>query len=175
MVLGHARSMKAIPGGKANNDKIDAQKIAVLRRGGMLPQAYGSPAARRATRDLLRRRRQLRRTRAELLAHLQNTNSPYHLPAMGKKMADKANRVGVAERCPEPAVQKSLAVDRALIGHDDARLRDGALAIGRTATHHTAAAGSGRSGLWCLRNNAAGQKYLARLEKNPGTGQALTV
>jgi hypothetical protein len=32
--------MKAIHGGKAKNDKSDAQKIAVLLRGGMLPQAY---------------------------------------------------------------------------------------------------------------------------------------
>ncbi len=39
-VLGHALSMKAIPGGKAKNDKIDAHKIAVLLRGGMFPQAY---------------------------------------------------------------------------------------------------------------------------------------
>jgi len=39
-VLGHALSMKAIHGGKAKNDKIDAQKIAVLLRGGMMPQAY---------------------------------------------------------------------------------------------------------------------------------------
>jgi hypothetical protein len=31
--------MKAIAGGKAKNDKIDAPKIAVLLRGGMLPQA----------------------------------------------------------------------------------------------------------------------------------------
>jgi len=38
-VLGHALSMKAIHGGKAKNDKIDAHKIAVLLRGGMLPQA----------------------------------------------------------------------------------------------------------------------------------------
>jgi transposase len=38
-VLGHALSMKAIHGGKANNDRIDAHKIAVLLRGGMLPQA----------------------------------------------------------------------------------------------------------------------------------------
>ena len=29
--------MKAIHGGKAKNDKIDAHKIAVLLRGGMLP------------------------------------------------------------------------------------------------------------------------------------------
>jgi transposase len=39
-VLGHALYMKAIHGGKAKNDKIDAQKIAVLLRGAMLPQAY---------------------------------------------------------------------------------------------------------------------------------------
>src|SRR5205809_3056303 len=39
-VLGHALYMKAIHGGKAKNDKIDAQKIAVLLRGGMIPQAY---------------------------------------------------------------------------------------------------------------------------------------
>jgi len=31
--------MKAIHGSKAKNDKIDAQKIAVLLRGGMFPQA----------------------------------------------------------------------------------------------------------------------------------------
>jgi transposase len=39
-VLGHALSMKAIHGGKAKHDTIDSQKIAALRRGGMLPQAY---------------------------------------------------------------------------------------------------------------------------------------
>jgi hypothetical protein len=40
-VLGHALSMKAIHGGKAKNDTIEAQKMAALLRGGMLPQAYG--------------------------------------------------------------------------------------------------------------------------------------
>ena len=34
-VLGHALYMKAIHGGKAKNDKIDSQKIAVLLRGGI--------------------------------------------------------------------------------------------------------------------------------------------
>ena len=84
-VLGHALSMKAIQGGKAKNDKIDAQKIAVLLRGGKLPQAYVYPAAMRATRDLLRRRMPLVRKRAELLAHVQNTNRQYNLPAMGRR------------------------------------------------------------------------------------------
>jgi len=43
--------MKAIHGGKAKNDRIDALKIATLLRGGMLPQAYAYPAGMRATRD----------------------------------------------------------------------------------------------------------------------------
>src|SRR5262245_20114652 len=94
LVLGHALSMKAIHGGKAQNDKIDSQNIAVLLRGGMLPQAYVYPAAMRATRDLLRRRLHLTRKRAELLAHIQNTNRQYHLPELGKKIAYKANRGG---------------------------------------------------------------------------------
>jgi hypothetical protein len=39
VVLGHALYLKAIHGGKAQNDRIDAQQIAALLRGGMLPQA----------------------------------------------------------------------------------------------------------------------------------------
>lgn len=50
-VLGHALYMKAIHGGKAKNDKIDADKIARLLRSTMLPQAYVYPATMRATRD----------------------------------------------------------------------------------------------------------------------------
>jgi transposase len=137
-VLGHALYMKAIHGGKAKNDKIDAQKIAVLLRGGRLPQAYVYPAGMRATRDLLRRRMHLMRKRAELLAHIQNTNSQYNLPEMGKKLAYKANRDGVAERFPDPAVQKSIEVDLALIGHYDQLLRDMELSILHTAKQHDA-------------------------------------
>lgn len=137
-VLGHALYMKAIHGGKAKNDKIDAHKIAVLLRGGMLPQAYVYPAEMRATRDLLRRRMHLARKRGELLAHVQNTNSQYNLPAIGKKIAYKANRDGVAERFADPAVQKSIEVDLALIGYYDALLRDVELSIVKTAKHHDA-------------------------------------
>jgi transposase len=116
--------MKAIHGGKAKNDKIDAHKIAVLLRGGMLPQAYVYPAERRATRDLLRRRMHLARKRGELLAHGHNTNSQSNLPALGHKLAYKTNRDGVAERVADPAVHKSLEVDLALIGAYDELLRD---------------------------------------------------
>jgi hypothetical protein len=72
-VLGYALSRKAIPGGKAKNAKMEAHKLAVLVRGGLVPQAYVYPAERRATRDLLRRRCHLARQRAELLGHIPNT------------------------------------------------------------------------------------------------------
>jgi hypothetical protein len=115
-ILGHALSMQALHGGKAKNETMDSQKIAVLLRGGMLPQASVSPAARRATRDLLRRRVPLTRKRAELLGHIPKTTSQDNVPEIGKKIASKANRDGVAERFPAPAVPKSIAGDLALIG-----------------------------------------------------------
>ena len=92
----------------------------------------------RATRDLLRRRLHLVRHRAERLTHVQPTNRQDHLPEIGQKSTDKANRDGVAERFPDPAVQKSLEVDLALMGHDDALLRDLELAIVTTAKPHDA-------------------------------------
>jgi transposase len=240
-VLGHALYMKAIHGGKAKNDKIDSQKIAVLLRGGMLPQAYVYPADMRATRDLLRRRMSLTRKRAELLGHVQNTNSQYNLPQIGKKLAYKANRTGVVERFSDPAVQKSVEVDLALIGYYDQLLRDLELHIVKAAKQHhpqtlyllqtvpgigkilslvllyeihdiarfpsvqdfvsycrlvkcakeSAGKRYGTSGTkignaylkWAfseaavlfLRDNPAGQKYLARLEKKHGKGKALTI
>jgi transposase len=137
-VLGHALYMKAIHGGKAKNDKIDAHKIAVLLRGGMLPQAYVYPAEMRATRDLLRRRMSLMRQRAALLTHVQNTNSQYNLPEIGKKIAYKANRDGVAERFPDPAVQKSIEVDLTLLGYYDRLLTDIELSLVNTAKEHNA-------------------------------------
>jgi transposase len=181
------------------------------------------------------------RKRAELLAHVHNTNSQYHLPAIGKKIAYKANREGVADRFADPAVHKSIAVDLALITSYDQLLNAIELSIVKAAQHHDAhtlsllqtvpgigkilslvllydihtidrfasvqdfvsscrlvkcakeSAGKrvGTSGKkignvhlkWAfseaatlfLRNNAAGQSYLARVEKKHGKGKALTI
>jgi transposase len=155
-VLGHALYMKAIHGGKAKHDKIDAQKIAVLLRGGMLPQAYVYPAEMRATRDLLRRRLYLTRKRAELLPHVQNTNSQYNLAEIGKKTAYKANRDGVAARFPDPAVQQTIEVDLALLGSYDELLRDLDL-------HLVTAAKQDRANALCL------------LQTVPGLGKILSL
>jgi hypothetical protein len=122
-VLGHALSMNAMHGGKATNATIDSHQMAVLR-GGRLPPAAGSPADMRATRDLLRRRTHLRRKRAELLAHVQNTKRPSNVPESGKTIAYKATRDGVAERCAAPAGQQPIAVDLALLTSYDPLLGD---------------------------------------------------
>lgn len=195
----------------------------------------------RATRELLRRRMPLARTRGARLAHVQHTNSQDHLPAIGKKIASTANRDGVAERCADPAVHKSLEVELALIGYEDDLLRDVERPIVTTAKHHDAqtlslrhtvpgigkmlrlvlryemhdiacfprgqdCASSGRvvtcarasagqhsgtsgakighahltwafseAAVLCLRENPPAQTLLARLEKKPSQGHAVTI
>jgi transposase len=135
-VLGHALFMKAIHGGKAENDRIDALKIATLLRGGMLPQAYAYPAGMRATRDLLRRRLHLVRKRGQLLAHIQMTAQQYNLPPLGKRIAYPANREGVAQHFGDRAVRRSIAVDLALLERYDGILRDLELDLVRQAKQH---------------------------------------
>ena len=135
-VLGHALAMKAIHGGKAKNDKIDSHTIAVLLRGGLLPQAYVYPSAMRSTRDLLRRRLHLVRKRGELLAHIQNTRAQYNLPAFEKRLAYPGNRDGVVEHFSDPSVRKSIEVDVALIDQYDVLVNDLELTIVREAKRH---------------------------------------
>jgi len=134
-VLGHALYMKAIHGGKAKNDKIDSNKIAVLLRGGMLPQAYVYPVKMRATRDLLRRRNHLMRKRAELFAHIQNTRSQYNLPDLGC-IAKPQNREGVVERFDDSSVQKMVATDLAVINAYDPIIAKMERDIIKNAQHH---------------------------------------
>src|SRR5207245_3985902 len=65
-----------------------------------------------------------------------------------------ANRGGVAERFPDPAVPKSVEVDLALIDFYDQLLRDVELTIVQTAQQHDA-------------------QTLYRLQSVPGIGQIL--
>jgi len=148
--------MKVLHGGKAQNDKIAAHKIAVLLRGGMMPPASVYPAEMCATRDLLRRRCPLVRKRAELLAHIQNTNSQYNLPEIGKKLAYKANREGVEDHFPAPRVRKTLEVDISLSDHYDKLLGEVELDIIRSA-------------------KAPEAHTFARLQSVPGIGTSLAL
>src|SRR4030066_1706788 len=123
-VLGHALYMKAIHGGKAKNDKIDAHKIAVLLRGGMIPMAYVYPQQMRSTRDLLRRRMHLTRKRAELLGHIQNTNYQYNLPEIEGALKYPANREDLSERLTDDSVKKSIETDLGLIDVYDKHIKE---------------------------------------------------
>jgi transposase len=135
-VLGHALYMKAVHGGKAKNDRIDAHKIAVLLRGGMFPQAYVYPPEMRATRDLLRRRLHFTRKRAELLAHIENTNSQYNLPAFQKKLTHRCNRTEATGRFSDPSAQKNVDIDLGLIAYYDQMLKELESFILKTAKNH---------------------------------------
>ncbi|HEY3391141.1 MAG TPA: IS110 family transposase [Lacipirellulaceae bacterium] len=132
-VLGHALYMKAIHGGKTKNDRVDSEKIAMLLRGGMLPEAYAYPHKMRATRDLLRRRMYLVHHRAEALAHIVNTASQYNLPPLTKKLAYAANRAGIAQQFADRSARLAIESDLELIDHFDQQLRRLELELSRTA------------------------------------------
>ena len=124
-VLGHALYMKMIHGGKAKSDKIDAAKLAGLLRGGLFPMAYVYPKAKRQTRDLLRRRSFFVRQRAQLIAHIVNTNSQFNLPPLSKKLSYAANRSdNIAERFEHPSTQLAIRADLALIDGYDAQIAE---------------------------------------------------
>ncbi len=135
-ILGHALYMKAIHGGKAKNDRIDSRKIVALMRGGTFPMAYVYPAKMRATRDLLRRRNHLTRKRAELLSHIQNTNSQYNMEPFEANISYKANRAGVAEQFADPEVRLSMEADLELIALLDELKNKLELHIMRRAKSH---------------------------------------
>ncbi len=148
--------MKAIHGGKTKNDKIDSYKIALLLKGGNFPTAYSYPSEWRATRDLLRRRMYIARRCGELVAHIQNTNTQYNLPAFKKKLTRKYNHEGVPERFEDPEVRKSVEVDLAMIDSLNQILRQLE---------------------WHIEKTARQQDYhmLYLLRSTPGVGQILAL
>src|SRR5262245_15281450 len=78
------------------------------------------------------------RKRAELFAHVHHTHRQDNLPEIGTKIADKANRAGVAERFADPAVPKSIEVDLALLTSYDQLLVAVEPSLVKAATHHDA-------------------------------------
>jgi transposase len=126
--------MKAIHGGKSKDDKIDSKKIAQLLRGGNLPIAYAYPKGLRETRDLLRRRMYLVHKRAEVVAHVVNTNSQYNLPPFGKKLIYARNRqaLKIAERFIDASVRKSIELNLRLLDSLDDLIGDVELYLERT-------------------------------------------
>jgi transposase len=134
-VVGHALYMRLIHGAKAKNDRLDANKIAHLLKGGNFPLAYAYPKGMRETRDLLRRRMYLVHKRAELITHLEILNAQNNLPPFGKKLAYAANRaeLDIPRRFTDPSVQLSATLDLALIDKLDELIAQVELHLTRTA------------------------------------------
>jgi transposase len=124
-VLGHALAMKMIHGGKTKTDRIDAAKLAALLRGGLFPMGYVYPRAKRQTRDLLRRRSFFVRQRAQLIAHIVNTNTQFNLPPLPKKLTYAANRSPeLAERFADPSTKLAVTADLGLIDSYDGQIAE---------------------------------------------------
>ena len=133
-VLGHALGMRCIHDGKTKTDKIDAMKLANLLRGGLFPQAYVYPKAKRATRDLLRRRSNFVRQRAHLIAHIQNTNSQYNHPPFAKKLTYAGNRtMEIVERFEDDSTKLSVQANLNMIAAYDKQLMELETHLVRTA------------------------------------------
>jgi len=154
-VLAHALYLKAIHGAKAKNDRVDAHKLAVLLRGGVIAQAHVYPPRMRPTRDLLRRRLFFARKRAELLTHIRNTFHQYNLPRppAGRRI-QAAHGPKLVARVPEAAVRRSLEADLQLCQFYDPLIRDLEKTIEHLAHHHA-------------------PQSLARLRTIPGIGRIL--
>ena len=74
------------------------------------------------------------------MSHILNTNHQYNLPPIGKKIAYKSNRDGVAERFADPGVREIVRLDLELIGEYDRLLTDLELQIVKRAKQHDAQA-----------------------------------
>jgi transposase len=114
-ILGHALYLRAIHGGKSKNDRIDAEKLARLMRGGTFPLSYVDPAEMRSTRDLLRRRMHLMRRRSELLAHIHMTYQQYNVDCPNRRLRYAGNRDGLSDPFDDGSIKKMVAVDVAVI------------------------------------------------------------
>ncbi len=78
----------------------------------------------------------LSRRCSELVAHINNTNTQYNLPAFRKKLSRKYNHGGVAERFEDPAVRKSVEVDLDVINALNQTLKKLEWYIEKTARQH---------------------------------------
>lgn len=98
--------------------------------------SYVYPEKMRATRDLMRRRNHLMRKRAELLAHIQNTNSQYNLDESFGTIAVPSKRGDIIGSFDHPAVKKSMEADLKVIAVYDTTLADLEKTILKLANHH---------------------------------------
>ena len=122
-VLGPGLSPSEAAGGMSKRSPRVSRQLAEALHAGVLPSSYVYPAARRSTRDLLRRRMSLQRKRAQLLSHLRTVGHQYSLSSLHRNLHHRNHRRGLAERFHERAVKMSTEADLALIDSYTTALR----------------------------------------------------
>lgn len=68
--LSHPKQTRAIAAARLKNDRVDAERLALLLRGGLLPTVWIPPQSVREARELLRHRLLLVQTRTRVKNHL---------------------------------------------------------------------------------------------------------
>jgi transposase len=123
-ILSHPKQTKAIAAARLKNDRVDAERLALLLRGDLLPTVWIPPAALREARELIRHRVQLVWLRGELrnrqVAMLARRNLQ---PTSGKSWFTTRGQREF-ERLPLPTIPSRLREDyRALLPMLDAHIR----------------------------------------------------
>jgi transposase len=103
--LVHTSALKVYEGMKYTDDRHDARHLAHLLRLGLLPKGYIYPKARRAVRDLLRKRSQLVRQRTAQVLSLKNLWSRN----TGTTLSTYDAKTGGSRR-EEPEANRALAI-----------------------------------------------------------------
>lgn len=120
-VLAHALYLRAIHGGKNNNDRIDSEKLARLLAAHLIPIAYAYPAAKRPVRALLRQRLTYVWRRSELLRRIQSMQQAEGLTPVPRCQARNREpwQARLVAQFPNAHHQLALQTDLATIRHYD--------------------------------------------------------
>ena len=123
-ILSHPKQTKAIAAARLKNDRVDAERLALLLRGDLLPTVWIPPAALREARELVRHRIQLLWVRGVIRNRLQAMLARRNLkPASGQSWLTQRGQREL-HRLPLPAAAGRIREDcTAVLPMLDAQIR----------------------------------------------------
>src|SRR5262249_32180022 len=123
-ILSHPKQTKAIAAARLKNDRVDAERLALLLRGDLLPTVWIPPAALREARELVRHRIQLVWLRSVVRNRLQAMLARRNLPPTSGKSWRTQGGQGERRGLPLPDAPSRIREDcAALLPTLDAQIR----------------------------------------------------
>jgi transposase len=128
VVMSNPKETKAIAHARLKNDRVDAEKLAILLRSGFLPQVWIAPAPIRYAKEVLRYRSLLVGMRTKLRNHLGAMLRKRNRQAPGQSLWGRKGRAYVesvalnpeADQMRGEALEQIKALDRLIGGWDQA-------------------------------------------------------